>query len=114
MENIANSVIAHAEYSRYEIPDYPQHECTNSWPPQWIDGKFVELILHPVERLAECIRGQSAKDSEKQIEGQRVENAEIHGADRKHRTRSQQTHVHGRCQCAGDDQGNKGPRLELE
>ena len=43
-----------------------------------------------------------------------MRNPKIHVRDLKHRPRSQQLHVHRRCQCARDDQRNKRSRLEFK
>src|SRR5580698_1717553 len=64
IQNVGDCVIADAENAGNEVSDDAQTEAANRRPPELVDGKFLELILDPVKRLAESDRRQATQASE--------------------------------------------------
>ena len=92
----------------------PRPERADRRPPHLVYRQFLELIFHPVQRLAEAERRESAEHPQHQVERQRVRQAEVDRAHLEHRAAAHQPEMHAGGDAAGDHQRNERPRLEFE
>src|SRR5437763_1193352 len=63
----------------------PEPQCSNRRPPEFIDGKLLKQIFHPIKHPRKSDRSQTAQPAKQEIKRQASRNVEVHGCYMEHR-----------------------------